>query len=130
MKMRPMALMTSTRAPFLASISATPRPGVPAGKLIGRSSLRRALDEDQRLLLVPGMIAGGDGVGAGVDELLVDRLGDAEAAGGVLAIDGDEIELPVAHQPGQALEHDGAPAASHDVADEQGYACAHVPGNR
>ena len=39
MKMRPMALTISTRAPFLASISATPRPGVPAGKLIGRSSL-------------------------------------------------------------------------------------------
>jgi hypothetical protein len=31
MKMRPMALMTSTRAPFLASISAAPRPGVPGG---------------------------------------------------------------------------------------------------
>ena len=65
------------------------------------------------------MIAAGDDVGAGVDELVVDRLGDAEAAGGVLAVDGDEIELPVADQPGQPLEHDGAPAAAHDVADEQ-----------
>ena len=31
MKMRPMALITSTRAPFLASIIAAPRPGVPGG---------------------------------------------------------------------------------------------------
>ncbi len=31
MKMRPMALMTSTRAPFFASIIAAPRPGVPFG---------------------------------------------------------------------------------------------------
>ena len=38
MKTRPMTLTTSTRAPFLASISAAPRPGVPCGKLIGRSS--------------------------------------------------------------------------------------------
>ena len=65
------------------------------------------------------MVAAGDGVGAGVDELLVDRLGDAEAAGGVLAVDGDEIELPVAHEPRQPLEHDGAPAAADDVADEE-----------
>jgi hypothetical protein len=83
------------------------------------NELRRALDEDQRLLLVPGMIAAGDHVGAGVDEFLVDRLGDAEAAGGVLAVDGDEIELPVAHEGGQPLEQDGTPAAAHDVADEE-----------
>ena len=62
---------------------------------------RRALDEHQRLALVPGMIAERDGVGAGVDEFLVDRLGDAEAAGGVLAIDDDEIERPVADHAGQ-----------------------------
>ncbi len=47
------------------------------------------------------------------------RLGDAEAAGGVLAVDHDEIELPVAHQARQALVDDGAPAAADDVADEQ-----------
>ena len=92
---------------------------MPAGIIDRAKQLGRALDEDQRLLLVPGVVAAGDRVGAGVDEVLVDRLGDAEAAGGVLAIDGDEIEPPVAHQPGQTLEQDGAAAASHDVADEE-----------
>ena len=68
-----------------------------AGRIVDRPDQpRRALDEDQRLLLVPGMIAERDGVGAGVDQLAIDRLGDAEAAGGVLAVDDDEIELPVA----------------------------------
>ena len=65
------------------------------------------------------MIAAGHRIGAGVEELLVDRLGDAEAAGGILAIHRDEIEPPVAHQPGQTLEQDGAAAAAHDVADEE-----------
>jgi hypothetical protein len=38
MKMRPIALTTSTRAPFLALSTAAPRPGVPAGKFAGRRS--------------------------------------------------------------------------------------------
>ena len=41
-----------------------------AGRIVDRADeTRRALDEDQRLALVPGMVAAGDGVGAGVDEL-------------------------------------------------------------
>ena len=65
------------------------------------------------------MVAAGHRVGAGVDEFLVDRLGDTKATGGILAIHRDEIEPPVPHQPGQTLEQDGAPAAPHDVADKQ-----------
>ena len=80
---------------------------------------RRPLDEDQRLLLVPGMIAERDGIGAGAGEILVDGLGDAEAAGGVFAVHDDEIELPVADQSRQAFQHDGAAAAPQYVADEQ-----------
>ena len=96
-----------------------PTAGRAGGEVDRTKQLGRAFDENQRLLLVPGMIAAGNRVGAGVDELLVDRLGDTEAAGGILAIHRDEIEPPVPHQPGQALEQHGAPAASHDVADEQ-----------
>ena len=70
MKMRPMALMTSTRAPFLASISADAA-ARRAGRIIDRADEpRRALDEHQRLALVPGVIAERDRVGAGVDESL------------------------------------------------------------
>ncbi len=65
------------------------------------------------------MIAERDRVGAGVDEFLVDRLGDAEAAGGVLAIDDDEIERPVADHAGQMLGDGGAPGPADHVADEK-----------
>ena len=91
-----------------------------AGRIVERTDQpRRALDEHQRLALVPGMVAERDGVGAGVEEILIDRLGDAEAAGGILAVDDDEIELPVGDQAGQALQHDRPAAAPHHVADKQ-----------
>ncbi len=93
--------------------------GRAGGKIDRTQQLRRALNEDQRLLLVPGMIAAGHRVGAGIDELLVDRLGDAEAAGRVFTVDGDEVELPVPHQPRQPLQHCRTPAAADHVADEE-----------
>src|SRR5262249_36199936 len=96
--------------------AATGRAG---GKVDRTQEPGRALDEHQRPALIPGMVAAGDYIGAGVDQILVDRLGNAEAACRVLAVDGDEIELPVADQPGQALEHNSAPAAADDVSDEQ-----------
>ena len=80
---------------------------------------RRALDEHQRFALVPGMIAERDGVGSGIEEFLVDRLGDAEAAGGVLAIDDDEIERPVADHARQMFRDGGAAGPADDIADEQ-----------
>ena len=111
--------MTSARAPFLAVDHGGAAAGR-AGRIVERADQpRRALDEHQRLALVPGVVAERDGVGAGVDQIVVDRLGDAEAAGGVLAVDHDEIELPVGDQPRQPLEHDRPPAAPDHVADEE-----------
>ena len=119
MKMRPMTLTTSTRAPVFALDQRRAAAGRAGGIVERADEARRALDEDQRLFLVPGMIAERDRVGAGLDQFVVDRLGDAEAAGGVLAIDHDEIELPVADEAGQALGDDGPPAATDDIADKQ-----------
>ena len=118
MKTRPMALMTSARLPFLVSTSAAPRPGV-ARKIQRTDQARRALDEDQRLLLIPGMVAERDRIGAGIDEIVVDRLGDAKTAGGVLAIDDDEIERPVADQARQMFRNRGAAGLADHVADEE-----------
>jgi hypothetical protein len=64
---------------------------------------RRALDEDQRLLLIPGVVAERDRVGTGIQQLLVDRLGDAETAGGILTIDDDEVERPVPDHAGKMV---------------------------
>ena len=56
---------------------------------------------------------------AGVDEILIDRLGDAEAAGGILAVDDDEIERPVADHARQMLGNRGAPGLADDVTDKE-----------
>src|ERR671934_28966 len=42
-----------------------------------------------------------------------------KAASSVLAIDDDEVELPIGDQAGQPVEHDRPPAAADDVADEK-----------
>ncbi len=66
-----------------------------AGGIVGGADQPRlALDEHQRLALIEGVVAERDRVDAGGEALLADGLGDAEAAGGVLAVDDDEIEPP------------------------------------
>jgi hypothetical protein len=91
-----------------------------AGGIVQRpDQARRALDEDQRLALIPGVVAERDGIGAGIEQLLIDRLGDAEAASGVLTVDHHQVELPLGDQSRQPLEDDGAPGAADHVADEQ-----------
>ena len=85
------------------------------------------LDEDQRFLLIECVVAERDRVGARGEEILADRLGDAESASGVLAVDDDEIEFPARPQVRQMLQQDGASRAPHDVADEQE---AHQPKSR
>ena len=65
------------------------------------------------------MVAERHGIGTGVDEIAVDGFGDAEAAGRVLAVDDDAVELPVGDQAGQPFDHDGPAAAPDDIAHEQ-----------
>src|SRR5262249_8013284 len=62
-----------------------------AREIQGADQARRALDEDQRLLLIPGVVAQRDGVGAGVEQLLVNGFGDAKATRRILAIDDDQF---------------------------------------
>ena len=91
-----------------------------AGRIIDRTDeLRRAFDEHQRFALVPGVIAERDRVHAGIEEFVEDALGDAEAAGRVLAVEHNAIELPFGDQPGQAFGHDRAAGTADHVADEQ-----------
>ena len=118
MNTRPMALITSTSAPFDALNSPAPRPGAPFGKLIGPEQAVMPLDEDQRLALVPDVIAGGHDVGSGVEELKQDRLGDAEPAGGVLAIDHHEMRAVAFAQARQRLD-ERRPARSADHVTEK-----------
>ena len=75
--------------------------------------------EGQRLALVPDVVAGGHRIGARLQRALEDLLGDAEAAGRVLAIDDDEVELPVGDQAGQPVEDGGPSGAADHVAEKE-----------
>ena len=81
--------------------------------------MRRPLDEHQGLALVEGVVAERDAIDPGVEEFLRDGLGDAETAGGVLAIGDDEIERQIPPQDGDMFGDGGAAGAADDVADEQ-----------
>ena len=90
-----------------------------AGRIIDRAQeLRHPLDEHQRLALGKGMVAECDDIGAGIEEVVADLLGDAEAAGGVFAIHHDEIGRKVRLQVRQVAQERLAPGAPHHVAEE------------
>lgn len=77
------------------------------------------LAEDHRFLLVPDVVAGGHHVGAGVDRLEEDVFGDAEAAGGVLAVDDDKVELEVADQSRKPLPDRRTARLAHHISQKQ-----------
>ena len=114
-----MALITITRCPPRASSMVTPRPRR-AGRIVQRAQHAMvAVDLGDQVALIPDMVAGGDAVGAGLVELGGDLRGDAESAGGVLAIDDDKIGVQPAAQHREMLQR-GPPAAAADhIAQEQ-----------
>ena len=80
---------------------------------------RLPLDEDERLALVPGMVAERHAIGPVCEQLVADHFRDAEPAGGILAVDDDEIG-PQACTDIRQMPLDGrAPGAADDIADKQ-----------
>lgn len=77
------------------------------------------LDVDQRVALVPHVVAGGHHVGAGIKDVLEDCLGDAETGGGVLAVHDDEVDGVGLHQARKRVHHGLAAAASDQIAKKQ-----------
>ena len=69
--------------------------------------------------LVPDVIAGGNHVDAGIEELVADLRGDAEAAGSVLAVDDDEIGRQFLAQRRYLAQDRLAPGPPHYVAQVQ-----------
>jgi hypothetical protein len=58
-------------------------------------------------------------VGAEIEELFGDGGGDVEAAGGVFAVDDEEIDGVGFKDVGEVLAYDVAAGRSEDVADEE-----------
>jgi hypothetical protein len=71
------------------------------------------------LFFVPDVVAGGDDVGSEVEELFRDGGGDAEASGGVFAVDDEEIDGVGVEDVGEVLAYDVAAGRTEDVADEE-----------
>ena len=71
------------------------------------------------LFFVPDVVAGGDDVGAEVEEFFGDGGGDAEAAGGVFAVDDEEVDGVGFEDVGKVLAYDVAAGGSEDIADKE-----------
>ena len=100
MKTRPITLITSTLpAGRLVEVGAAPRRAL--GIIERAEDAVFVLDIGEDFLLVGPVIAGGDHIDADAEEFLGDGAGEAEAAGGVLAIGDDEIQLQLVAQARQ-----------------------------
>ena len=78
----------------------------------------------QDLPLVEHVIAGRDQVGPGGEEVLTDGRREAEAAGGVLAVDDDRVEGQLGAQRREAVDQRLAPGPpDHVAAEQQSHAC-------
>jgi hypothetical protein len=69
--------------------------------------------------LVPDVVAGGDDVGAEVEEFFCEGGGDAEAASGVFAVDDEEVDGVGLQDVGEMFADDMAAGRAEDVADEE-----------
>ena len=69
--------------------------------------------------LVPDVVAGGENVGAQVEDFLGNLRGDAEAAGGVFGVDDGEVDGVRLADVADVLADDFASRAAEDVADEK-----------
>ena len=77
-----------------------------AGRKVDRPQQALVLrDIGDDLALVPDVVAGGDAVDARLVQLGADLGGDAEARGGVLAVDHHEIEAELLAQPRHFFDH-------------------------
>ena len=86
------------------------------------------VDVLEYLLLVPDVVTGGDDVRAEVEELFSDGGCEAEAAGGVFAVDDEEIDGVGLKQVGQVLVHDVPARGAEYVAYKQNLHCTSLYG--
>ena len=80
--------MTTTQTRFFDELAKlmTNAAGAAQGPVHRAQQVGIALDEDQRLALVEGVVAQGDRIGTRGEKAEEDVLGDAKAVGGVLAV--------------------------------------------
>jgi hypothetical protein len=95
----------------------------PAGSAV--AEVRRTEDAVARLQhgkevpVAPDVVARGDDVGPGGEELLGELRREAEPVGRVLAVDDAEVRTDVVREPGETRLDRPAPRRPEDVADEE-----------
>ena len=95
------------------------------GRQVGRlDDVRLAFEHRVDFLAAIDVIAERDGVDAGADQLAIDGGREAGAAGGVLGVGDDEVELVLGDEAGDGAADDVAARFADDVADEE--ECARV----
>ena len=77
------------------------------------------LDEDQRFLLIEGVIAQCDHIGTSLQKIDEDGLGDTKTTGSILTVDDDEIERVAAAQVGQRFEYHLAARPAHNITKKE-----------
>ena len=93
--------------------------GRAGGPIRGADQAGLTPDEDERLALIPGMVAERHRIGTRFEELGTDHFGNSGASCRVFAVHDHAIERKPLSQPGKPLE-DRVPARpSHHIADEQ-----------
>ncbi len=75
--------------------------------------------ELQSLTLIPDMIARGHHIRTGIDGFQMDILGNAKSAGGVFAIDHDEVQFEIGNQARQLLPDRSSARPAHHVTQKQ-----------
>ena len=65
------------------------------------------------------MVAGGDYVGAEVEELFCNGGGDTEASGSVFSVDDEEVDFVGFEDVGEMFADDVAAGGAEDVADKK-----------
>ena len=71
------------------------------------------------LFFVPDVIAGGDDMGSEVEEFVGDRGREAEAAGGIFAVDNEEINGVGFKNVREVFADDVAAGGAEDIADKE-----------
>ena len=119
MKMRPIALTTSARAPPRVSTSARAPPRRAVRVIDGADKARLAVDEDKRLFLVEGVVAERHRIGPRLQEFgqIGSLMPKPPAAFSPLTMTTSSRQR--ARSDGRCSSEDGAPRAPDDVANEQ-----------
>ena len=93
--------------------------GIPL-RVVGRAhEPLAAVDELVGVAMAVDVVAGGDHLDAGREDLVRGPLGDADAARRVLAVGDHEVGLELLAQAGEDVREPAAAGAADDVADEE-----------